>query len=189
MHGFDPVGAPQLIVVTGHPGSGKTTLATALMHELRLPLLSKDTIKEALFDRLGWHDRAWSQQLGAAAITVLYRQLDGFFAIGQSCIIESVFRSDLDGPPLSHACRQWGFQPIVLMCSAPGPVLVDRVRARLVAGQRHPGHGDVAWLETMLLAGPLPPLELDGPALTIDTTDPAASSPAAIVAWIRAQRW
>ena len=34
--------------MTGPPGSGKTTLARPLAQRLRLPLLSKDDIKEAL---------------------------------------------------------------------------------------------------------------------------------------------
>jgi predicted kinase len=188
---LDRMAYPQLIVVTGHSSSGKTTLATALAHELRLPLLSKDTIKEALFDSLGWSDRAWSQRLGAAAITVLTRQLDAFLAVGQSCIIESIFRPDLDGPRLREICACCGFQPITITCSAPGPVLVDRVRARMAAGQRHPGHADTTWLgelEVLLRAGPLPPLDLGGPALIVDTADQAAPTAAMIAAWVRAQR-
>ncbi len=37
------------VLVTGVPGSGKTTLARELSVRLRLPLLSMDTIKEQLF--------------------------------------------------------------------------------------------------------------------------------------------
>jgi molybdopterin-guanine dinucleotide biosynthesis protein len=42
-----------LVLVTGPPASGKTTLARPLASYLGLPLLGKDTIKEALFDALG----------------------------------------------------------------------------------------------------------------------------------------
>jgi Ni2+-binding GTPase involved in maturation of urease and hydrogenase len=37
-------------VVSGPAGSGKTTLADPLAAELQLPLISKDSIKEALAD-------------------------------------------------------------------------------------------------------------------------------------------
>ena len=39
---------PAYVVVSGPPGSGKTTLAPRLAAELDLPLIAKDTIKQAL---------------------------------------------------------------------------------------------------------------------------------------------
>lgn len=46
-----------LIIITGLPGTGKTTLGRKLAEEFRLPFISKDDIKEFLFDNLGWKDR------------------------------------------------------------------------------------------------------------------------------------
>jgi predicted kinase len=40
------------VVVSGAPGSGKTTIARALAQRLCLPLLSKDTFKEAMMSVL-----------------------------------------------------------------------------------------------------------------------------------------
>lgn len=181
---------PQLIVIGGHSGSGKSTLARGLANALLLPLLSKDMIKEALFDSLGWSDRAWSQRLGAAAIAVLYRQLEQLLATRQSCIIESIFRAELDGSRLRALCTQHRIQPVEIQCAAPGEVLVARVLARSANGTRHPGHVDGTWLEEharLLRAGPLPPLALGGPLRIIDTAS-AAPELSAIVAWIVAQR-
>ena len=42
------------VLVAGPPGSGKTTLANPLSEHLRLPLIAKDPIKEALMDVQGW---------------------------------------------------------------------------------------------------------------------------------------
>ena len=42
-----------LIVVSGAPGTGKSTIAAALGAALRFPVLSLDPIKEALADVLG----------------------------------------------------------------------------------------------------------------------------------------
>lgn len=46
-------GLPRLIVLTGRPGSGKSTLGPLLAEGLRLPLVSRDVVKERLTAELG----------------------------------------------------------------------------------------------------------------------------------------
>jgi ATP-dependent protease Clp ATPase subunit len=41
------------VVVSGAPGTGKTTIAELLAHQFKVPILSLDAIKEALGDSLG----------------------------------------------------------------------------------------------------------------------------------------
>jgi len=47
-----------LIILSGIPGSGKTTFSDYLSKELGIPAISKDFIKEILFDDLGFQSRA-----------------------------------------------------------------------------------------------------------------------------------
>lgn len=63
---------PLLVIVGGAPGAGKTTVARELAHRLRLALITKDDIKEALGDSLGVGDRERSRQLGVAAYAVMW---------------------------------------------------------------------------------------------------------------------
>ncbi len=62
-----------LIVVSGAPGTGKSTIAAALAADLGWPLLAVDTIKETLADVLGLGDEDWSGRLGDAAAELVFR--------------------------------------------------------------------------------------------------------------------
>jgi adenylate kinase family enzyme len=49
---------PKCIIVTGRPGSGKTTLAKRLSERLWMPVISRDEIKEGYVNTYGVkHDR------------------------------------------------------------------------------------------------------------------------------------
>jgi len=65
------MGPRTFVVVSGPPASGKSTLAGALAHELKLPLIAKDTIKDALMTVLPVPDVEASRQLGRAAIKAM----------------------------------------------------------------------------------------------------------------------
>lgn len=87
------------VLVAGWPGSGKSTLAAALAAEMRLPLLAKDEIKEALMDGIGWPETvAESQRLGWTAPQM----------VGSSCARRSATwcsrrsRSSATGPVASR---------------------------------------------------------------------------------------
>ena len=59
------------MVVSGPPASGKTTLARALAPALGLPLIAKDTIKQALMTVLPVPDVAASRVVGGASVAAL----------------------------------------------------------------------------------------------------------------------
>jgi predicted kinase len=62
-----------VVLVSGAPGAGKTTVAVPLAAALGLPLLSKDQIKETIFDALDFTDGDLeaSRRASAAAMQLL----------------------------------------------------------------------------------------------------------------------
>ncbi|MBP7650415.1 MAG: AAA family ATPase [Phenylobacterium sp.] len=63
-----------MVMVSGAPGAGKSTLAGPLAQALALPLLSKDVIKERLADVLGQRaePEVWTKALGSASMELIW---------------------------------------------------------------------------------------------------------------------
>lgn len=179
---------PALLIVTGHPATGKTTLARSLADDLALPLVSKDVLKETMFDTIGWQDRAWSRQVGVAAIALLYRLAEECLGAGRALVVESNFRPDLDTQRMLDLRARRPFRPVQLRCVASREVMVERYLRRIAAGERHPGHceaPDDVSVAIMRGLGDIEPLPLGGALLTVDTTDPGALDMASVTRWAR----
>ncbi len=157
------------MVVSGAPGSGKTTIAVPLARSLGLPLVAKDTVKEALMDSLGAPTVERSAELGRAAFAVVFALGRALLDAGSGLVLEANFargRSEADLAPLVA-----GSAAVVVHCVAPAEVLRSRYRDRAAA--RHPGHHDLRRLAGGLpwTSGPaVEPPALGVPCLRVDTT-------------------
>ncbi len=163
---------PLVVIVTGPPASGKSTLAPRLAAGLGLPYLSKDLFKETLFDELGWSDREWSVRLGHASMALLYRTAAELLRARQSVVLESPFYAEWDTQEFRKLEARFGCRFAQVVCCASGPTLVERFRRRVGTPERHPGHTDAASLEPMLarlLHERWDALELAGPVFRVDT--------------------
>lgn len=179
---------PILVIVTGPPATGKTTISRQLAADLALPLINRDRIKELLFDTLGWHDRAWSKQLGIASYRLLYYCLETILQTRCSCIVESNFDPAFDTDKFVTLQQHYPFTPLQVLCCTDAAVLVERFRLRSLSRARHPGHVEqlqAAALDTSQVRGRSEPLALGGEMIEIDTTDFAAIDYAALVATIQ----
>ncbi len=163
-----------VVVVSGMPCAGKTTLARRVAERFSLPLMSKDMCKELLFDTLGWKDREWSKRLGYVSIELLFQFLEAQLMACRSCIVESNFKTEFDTTRFLDLKDRYEFEPVQIQCVADGRVLFDRFKRRSESGERHPGHCDRSnydEFQEMLLLGRTPPLDIGGSLIEVDTTD------------------
>ena len=163
---------PVLVIVNGYAASGKTTLARALSRELRWPLVTKDVIKEQLFDRLGATDYQDSKRLGVAAIEVMFMMAGELLAVGTSAIIESPLIPSYDDARVRALERETDCLTVQVVLTGDPDVLFERYRTRAERGERHPSHFDHDRLADMhaMLHAPFEPLAVSGETLTFDTS-------------------
>jgi predicted kinase len=167
---IDPV-RRQLVLVSGPPAAGKTTIAGPLAAELGFALLAKDRIKETLHDALtagsgpGEADGlAWSQRLGAAAMELLWV----LAADAPAVVLEANFWTDDPRPRGQLAAL--AANPVEVFCQCPEEEYLRRYAERIPS--RHPAHIDAA--RSRLAEGftrAARPFGL-GPVITVDTTRP-----------------
>lgn len=135
------------VVISGIPGSGKSTIGRAIAAELRWPLLDKDDYLEALFRESGGSTIEERQSLS--------RESDALFetdarSAGQA-VLCSFWRppnsKSSSGTPSSWLCES-RFRVLEVVCRCPFPIAAQRFLSRA----RHSGHHDGAWNEASLLA-------------------------------------
>lgn len=163
-----------IVIITGLPCTGKTTLGQFLSPRLGLPFLSKDAIKESLFDSIGWSDRAWAKKLGVAAYRIFDYFIEQTLRVDGSIILESNFKPQFDTSKFQRWQADYGFRAVQIECFANGDVLFERFKARALSGARHPGHDDANNLDefkTVLAPGKSGFLNIDGRRIEVDTTD------------------
>lgn len=168
---------PVLVVVTGAPGTGKTTLARHLSERQNLPVISKDGIKEVLFESLGWKDRAWSKKLSAASLDLMFHHMAAELCVGRSLIAESNFDCERDTGRFLALKQRHPFVAFQIVCRTDPDVLATRYAQRAQISERHPGHVDhllVKELDPIALLRKHRPLGIGGFLVEVDTTQTGA---------------
>lgn len=167
----------KVIIISGQEATGKSTAGAELAKHLGYQFVSKDAIKEALFDekpRSTWHYTWYDKHAKAALFSCVERLAQQ----GESLVVESNF-IDEDRPRLLTCLNDQATVREVFFY-ANGFVSFKRFVRRNESGERHKGHHDRRCypliffhgvLHYLPIASPYKPLGLQDAVLRVDATD------------------
>lgn len=127
------------ILVTGIPAAGKSTMAEMMAEQLKLPVISKDAVKELLFDNVGFRSREEKVNLGIASMEIMYYVAGQLMSAGQPFIMENNFEySSQHG--IQNLLDKYQYPALTIALTGDYKVIYQRYLERESSPDRHRGH-------------------------------------------------
>lgn len=127
------------ILVTGIPAAGKSTMAQVISERLKLPVISKDNIKELLFDSVGFRSREEKVKLGIASMEIMYYAAGQLMRSGQAFILENNFEY-LSEHGIKDLIKKYQYPVLTITLTGDYKVIYQRFLEREASPDRHRGH-------------------------------------------------
>lgn len=164
---------PYLLVVTGRPGSGKTTLSKKLGEKYFLPVISRDQIKEGYVHTFGMPHNDLPNDTNKIATDIYFDIIMNLLTNNVSLIAEAAFQHKIWSTMLE---RYKGIARIyVLICDIDSKIALDRfINRGLDNPLREYFHGDkgvdLARKGVTLSVSSYEEPKIDAPTYYIDTS-------------------
>lgn len=133
----------KLLLLTGDLAAGKSTFSHILSARYGAAAFQKDTVKEILCDRIGFHSREENKSLSNAAVDIMCHIFSRISATGASLILEANFHED-ELEKLHSIAREGQYDVLTLVLRGDAEVLYHRYLHRMREENRHPAHSSLS---------------------------------------------
>lgn len=178
---------PTLAVVSGGPGTGKTTLAHELARALGCPAIIRDEIKQGLVMSTPGYRSGGDDPLNYPTLNAFFDTLKVLLQAGVTVVAEAAFQDRLWRPNLEPLTGLAHLR--VIQCTTAAAVAHDRITQRAKKDAHRAAHGDQELLDAIATGEhsleSFVPISLDVPMLTVDTSDGYSPDLQDIAAFIR----
>jgi predicted kinase len=157
---------PLLVVITGRPGSGKTTLAHTLAKKIGCPAICRDEIKEGFVNTTQSSHAALGQDVNQDIYSIFFEILDFLLTKQISLVTEAAFQHQLWAAPLEELAQI--SQIKIIICTVDPHLARSRfVQRGLADPNRLRFHGDGGIHSAPEYDPPLLPM----PTMEVNTSD------------------
>ena len=114
-----------LIVVTGLPGTGKTTIAEALAKEVDAVVFSTDKIRKMIFEK-----PVYDEEDKRIVYNELFSQTGKYLAVGKSVILDGTFYTKVLRERAKEVGKSFCEKVFFVYCDTPEDLLKERINKR-----------------------------------------------------------
>jgi predicted kinase len=158
---------PALVIVSGPPGTGKTTLAHSIAATVGCPAISRDEIKEGMVHATPGFTPSPGDELTTRTLSTFFGVLELLLTAGVTCVAEAAFRDRLWRSGLERLRELAEIR--IVHCVLDPDIALQRTLQRRRDNPVRQAHADPGPEQARIGHNPFDRVSIEAPWIEVDT--------------------